>query len=149
MDTSTKPVGEKSAQSASPLPQWLAWKGAGDVLVIDDDESVRTVLMRTLQKIGFTVTLAGDGSEALERFSADPSRYRLVLLDYKLPGMDSKSVLSEMRTNKPALPVILMSGYCREEAAGPTPPGSTPCEFLHKPFTMDVLASKVRHAVGS
>lgn len=105
--------------------------------------------MRTLQKIGFTVTLAGDGSEALERFSANPSRYRLVLLDYKLPGMDSTSILSEMRTNKPALPVILMSGYCREEATGPAPAGSKPCEFLHKPFTMDVLATKVRHAVGA
>jgi DNA-binding response OmpR family regulator len=148
MDTSTSPVGEKSDKPVAPLPQWLAWKGAGDVLVIDDDESVRTVLMRTLSKIGFTVTLAGDGTEALERFSADPGRYRLVLLDYKLPGMDSKSILSEMRTNKPALPVILMSGYCREEAAG-TGSASAACEFLHKPFTMDVLASKVRHAVGA
>jgi len=104
--------------------------------------------MRTLSKIGFTVTLAGDGNEALERFSADPGRYRLVLLDYKLPGIDSKSILSEMRTNKPALPVILMSGYCREDAAG-TGTGSATCDFLHKPFTMDTLASKVRLAVGA
>jgi DNA-binding response OmpR family regulator len=146
MDPSTHPVAEHAANAAA-IPAWLAWRGSGDVLVVDDDESVRTVLLRTLTKIGFTVSLAGDGAAALDIFSADPTRYLLVLLDYKLPGMDSKSILAELRTNKPRLPVILMSGYCREDASSHSD-GMAECEFLHKPFTMDALASKVRVAVG-
>jgi DNA-binding NtrC family response regulator len=130
------------------VPSWLEWKGSGGVLVVDDDEAVRLVLMRTLTKIGFSVTVAADGSEAVAHMEADPSRYRLVLLDYKLPGMDSSAVFHEIRVRRVDLPVILMSGYCREDAADRSS-GMNFADFLHKPFTIDVLASKVRQALGA
>jgi two-component system, cell cycle sensor histidine kinase and response regulator CckA len=130
------------------VPSWLEWKGSGGVLVVDDDEAVRLVLMRSLTKIGFTVTVAADGPEAVAHMEADPSRYRLVLLDFKLPGMDSSVVFHEIRSRRVDLPVILMSGYCREDAADRSS-GMDFADFLNKPFTIDVLASKVRHALGA
>jgi CheY-like chemotaxis protein len=132
----------------APVPAWLEWKGSGSVLVIDDDEAVRMVLLRTLTKIGFSVTLAADGTEAVAQIAADPTRYRLALLDYKLPGMDSRTVFSEIRSRRPDIPVILMSGYTREDAAGRA--GSMDfADFLNKPFTVEVLATKVRLALGA
>jgi two-component system cell cycle sensor histidine kinase/response regulator CckA len=145
MDYPTQHVAELPSTTGSVRP-WLEWKGSGGVLVIDDDESVRTVLQRTLARIGFTVSLAADGKEALELFNADPSRYRVVLLDYKLPGMDANAILAGLRARRPAIPVIVMSGYTREDA-GEAGAMST-CDFLHKPFTMALLAAKVRKALG-
>ena len=130
------------------VPSWLEWKGTGGVLVVDDDEAVRLVLTRTLTKIGFSVTAAADGREAVAHMAEDPGRYRLVLLDYKLPGMDSGAVFAEIRRRRNDLPVILMSGYCQEDAAHRSG-GMDFANFLHKPFTIDVLASKVRQALGA
>jgi len=132
----------------TPAPSWLEWKGSGSVLVIDDDEAVRLVLLRTLMKIGFSVSVAGDGSEAVALFEADPTSFRLALLDYKLPGMLSRDVFAHMRSKRPDLPVILMSGYSREDAADKLA-GHDYADFLHKPFTVDVLATKVRQALGA
>lgn len=133
---------------AAPAPAWLEWKGSGSVLVIDDDEAVRLVLLRTLMKIGFSVSVAADGSEAVALFAADPQSFRLALLDYKLPGMQSQDVFAHLRSRRPDLPVILMSGYSREDAADKSA-GLDYADFLHKPFTVDVLATKVRHALGA
>ncbi|HZZ19098.1 MAG TPA: response regulator [Opitutaceae bacterium] len=133
---------------AAAVPTWLEWKGSGCVLVIDDDEAVRLVLLRTLTKIGFSVTLAADGTEAVAHMEADPTRYNLALLDYKLPGMDSGTVFCQIRSKRPDIPVILMSGYSREDAADRSS-GMDFADFLHKPFTVDVLATKVRTALGA
>jgi two-component system cell cycle sensor histidine kinase/response regulator CckA len=130
------------------VPAWLEWKGSGGILVVDDDDAVRMVLVRALSKIGFTVSAAAEGTQALAFYDADPRRYRLVLLDFKLPGMDSKAVLAGIRAKRPELPVILMSGYCRQDAAERSS-GMPVSDFLHKPFTVDSLASKVRGALGA
>ena len=100
------------------------------------------------KRIGFSVTAAADGAEAVAHMEADPNRYRLVLLDFKLPGMPSSAVFAEIRNRRVDLPVILMSGYCREDAADRST-GMDFADFLHKPFTIDVLASKVRQALGA
>jgi CheY-like chemotaxis protein len=131
---------------AAPVPAWLEWKSTGGVLVVDDDEAVRLVLLRTLTKLGFSVNVAANGTEAVALMEDDPARYRLVLLDYKLPGMDSGAVFTEIRAKRPDLPIILMSGYCREDAIDHSG-GRDFADFLHKPFTVDVLASKVRLAL--
>lgn len=147
MEPSTLPVADRPAL-APAAPAWLEWKGSGGVLVVDDDEAVRMVLVRALSKIGFTVSAAADGTQALSFYCADPGRYRLVLLDFKLSGMDSKTVLAEIRARRTDLPVVLMSGYCRQDAAERAS-GMEVTDFLHKPFTVDILASKVRAALGA
>jgi two-component system cell cycle sensor histidine kinase/response regulator CckA len=146
MNSSTNALADHSVKAVS-VPRWLEWRGVGDVLVIDDDDAVRTVLVRTLAKIGFTVSPAADGEEAVALFNSDPRRYSLVLLDFKLPGMDSMTVFSHLRAARADVPVILMSGYGKQEALENST-GLDFAEFLSKPFTVDTLATTVRTAVG-
>jgi DNA-binding NtrC family response regulator len=118
------------------------------VLVIDDDDAIRAVLARALTKLGFTTAVAPEGESALSIFGADPERFSLVLLDYKLPGMDSKDVFHAIHQRRGELPVVLMSGYHKEEAVKNSS-GMELAGFIHKPFTMDVLANELRSVLSS
>ena len=131
-----------------PAQAWHEWRGSGHILVVDDDEAVRTVLMRTLMRAGLTVSVAGNGHDALAAFAVETGKFSLVLLDFKLPGMDSKTLFRELRAVRPEIPVILMSGYGQEEAMENSSVNDF-AEFLHKPFTMGVLTAKVRAALGA
>jgi two-component system cell cycle sensor histidine kinase/response regulator CckA len=115
-------------------------RASARVLVVDDDEAVGLVLSRTLTKLGYTSDLAPDGQRALDLFNLHPEWYSLVLLDYKLPGMDSRTVFRGLRRRRPDVPVILMSGYSREDALANSA-GMDLAGFLHKPFTRESLAS--------
>jgi two-component system cell cycle sensor histidine kinase/response regulator CckA len=118
----------------------------GHVLVVDDDVAVGMVLSRAVIRFGYNVSVAVDGPKALAIFSLDPSRYVLALLDYKLPGMCSGDVHRELRALRPDLPVVLMSGYNREEAIEKSA-GIELAGFLHKPFNMETLASALSFAL--
>jgi CheY-like chemotaxis protein len=70
-------------------------------LVVDDDEPIRAMLGRIVEHQGFTVDMARDGAEAIERLSHDG--YNVVLLDLMMPRVDGYGVLSWMRAEKPDL----------------------------------------------
>ena len=118
------------------------------MLVIEDDAAISLVLSRALARLGFTATLAANGFEALSQFRADPGQYAVALLDFKLPGMTSEDVLREIRAQRPDLPVILTSGYDKDEAMNRSV-GMEVTSFLHKPFTMDSLAAELRFVLGN
>jgi CheY-like chemotaxis protein len=122
-------------------------RASARVLVVDDDDAVGLVLSRTLTRLGYSSDLAADGPAAVALFSAHPEQYSLVLLDFKLPGMDSGTVFRKLRAGRPDVPVILMSGYNREEALGKSA-GMDLAGFLHKPFTRETLAAALG-SVGS
>jgi CheY-like chemotaxis protein len=126
--------------AASTVPGPSGPRAAGRVLVVDDDDAVRLVLSRALARLGYKADMAADGPQAISIFSADPAQYSLVLLDFKLPGMDSGAVYSGLRGHRPDLPMVLMSGYNKEEALSNSA-GMELAGFLHKPFTIDTLKS--------
>ena len=134
-----------TASSAACL---LERRGAGCVLVVEDDAAIRIVLSRALARLGFTATLAANGFEALSQFRTDPGQYAVALLDFKLPGMTSEDVLREIRAQRPDLPVILTSGYDKDEAMNRSV-GMEVTSLLHKPFTMDSLAAELRFVLGN
>jgi DNA-binding response OmpR family regulator len=118
---------------------------AARVLVIDDDLAVGLVLSRAMARLGFKSEFGADGPKGLALFDVDPSVYALVLLDFKLPGMDSREVYHMIRAKRPDLPVVLMSGYNRQEALDKSA-GLDFAGFLHKPFNMETLAAALRCA---
>jgi DNA-binding NtrC family response regulator len=120
---------------------------AAHVLVIDDDDAVGLVLSRAMARLGFKGDIASDGPKGVSLLERDPNAYGLVLLDYKLPGMDSGSVFKRIRAHRPDLPVVLMSGYNRQEAMDNSA-GMDFAGFLHKPFNMETLAEALRHAAA-
>ena len=74
-----------------------AWKGAGTILLVDDEESVRIMGTRMLERVGFEVLAASDGREALEIYRARPDDIALVLLDLTMPDLDGEETFRELR----------------------------------------------------
>ncbi|MFQ5583931.1 MAG: sigma-54-dependent transcriptional regulator, partial [Calditrichia bacterium] len=79
------------------------------ILVVDDDENLRTGMMTILEEEGFRVDGARNGREGIERL--DHAVYDLILTDYKMNEIDGMRLLKHLKTNFPALKVIMITGY--------------------------------------
>src|SRR5688572_21058336 len=111
----------------------VGYRGTGTILVIDDEEVVRSVTTRILQSVGFQVIAAADGLDGLSRFRNHQNEVAAVLLDLTMPGLDGEAVFRELRELRADLPVLLMSGYNEQEAIARFA-GNGPAGFLQKPF---------------
>ncbi|HEY2013325.1 MAG TPA: PAS domain S-box protein [Bryobacteraceae bacterium] len=121
-------------------------RGYGSVLVVDDEELVRNLARFTLERYGYTVELACDGRSAVEAFSSHPGDFAAVLLDLTMPVMNGEETLRRMRAIRPAVPVVLSSGFSEVEAAERFRDSGV-SGFLQKPYTPTALARKVKQAV--
>jgi two-component system response regulator PilR (NtrC family) len=79
------------------------------ILVIDDDERVRSVLVRTLEDEGYVVDTAVDGRQAIQKSNAN--FYNLALIDIRLPDMEGTRLLTEMKETTPKMVKIIVTGY--------------------------------------
>ncbi|MFN4016110.1 MAG: PAS domain S-box protein [Reyranella sp.] len=121
--------------------------GTERILVVEDEASVRVLVVSQLEKLGYRVTEAGNGSEALAMLRRDPDAIDLLLTDVVMPGPVSGDILADEATRlRPGLPVVLMSGYPEGTiaATGQSPPGQI---LLSKPFRKAELARVVRTAL--
>ena len=107
-------------------------------LVVDDDPDVCRLTARMLDEAGFAVKLATSGSEALGKL---PDSVDVIVLDVRMPGMSGLEVASEARRLGTTAPVLFVSGFPEDPAAGP---GHLRHDFLSKPFTPDQLVGAVR-----
>jgi CheY-like chemotaxis protein len=118
----------------------------GTILVVDDEDGVRTLAALLLQQLGFEVVQAADGPQGLEQFRRHAA-VRLVLLDLTMPHWNGEETLRELRKESADVPVILMSGYSerelRQRFAGKGVAG-----FLQKPFTRQDLIDRVNAALA-
>jgi two-component system cell cycle sensor histidine kinase/response regulator CckA len=117
------------------------------VLVVDDEPLIRWFAARVLREEGFGILEATDGAEALELIHAGIADVDLVLSDIVMPRMNGVQLLQSLWTLRPALPVILMSGYGTAQLAelGIT----SPCGVLAKPFSTEALVAEVRRCIRS
>ncbi|MBI4552208.1 MAG: sigma-54-dependent Fis family transcriptional regulator [Candidatus Latescibacteria bacterium] len=114
-----------------------------NLLVVDDDEMFRTVISKELRKMGFDVTAAADGEEALTRI--DGGGLHVVLLDIKMPGMDGLAVLQTVRERAPATEVVMLTGHGTvENAIAAMKSGAY--DYLTKPCELDQVEVTVRKA---
>ncbi|MDA3959792.1 MAG: response regulator [Planctomycetota bacterium] len=129
--------------SANPAAQW---RGSGHILVVDDDDAVRSSTDGLVTSLGFTVTSAPGGGEAIARIEAGES-YDLIMLDLIMPSPNGEETFHRLRELSPDTPVILMSGYAdgqdvnRLIKAGAQGP-------LAKPFTRVDLATALYQVLG-
>ena len=117
------------------------------VLVIDDDEEVRSTIKRVLEHYGYDVTTAQDGETGLSLFSEHVDNTRLVLIDLTMPGIGGVEVFRRLRHIKRSVPAILMSGYNEQDATQQFV-GKGLAGFLHKPFLIDDLMGKIEEVLG-
>lgn len=132
------------ARSQPPGPAELA---PLRVLAIEDEAMVRRILHRVLERDGHHVTLAEDGLDGVEQFTASPDAFDVVILDMTMPRMSGEQVLVELKKTRPDIQVIVSSGYAAEDATGRFDPG-TIAGFLQKPWRpadlSAILATVVR-----
>lgn len=118
-------------------------QGAGTVLIADDDPAVRSLAASVLREAGYTVELAEDGIQAVERLRELGQDVSLVLLDLTMPKLAGAEAALELRRLQPDIPIVAMSGYGDTEVMERFS-GSRIDDFLPKPFRPDQLAAKVR-----
>lgn len=119
---------------------------AGDgstILVVDDSDSVAKFTQTTLERLGYKVVLADNGSTALSILESNDHSVDLVLLDLFMPGLSGAETADLISQRYPALPVRFMSGYDESVAKEEVPEGLRN-GFLQKPFTPDQLVREIR-----
>jgi two-component system, cell cycle sensor histidine kinase and response regulator CckA len=115
---------------------------AGTILVADDDETIRSLARRTLERVGLQVLTARDGREAVEMYRLHAERIRLVLLDMTMPHMSGEEVFREIRRIRSDCRVILSSGYNESDATSRFS-GKGLAGFIQKPYRQADLIAKV------
>lgn len=134
---------------AAPVPSAVKPNsGQETVLLVEDDDGVRDLLARILRDRGYTVMVACHGDDALSIFEKLGPKVDLLLTDLVMPGMGGMDLIKRLRSARPDLKVLCMSGYTEDVLvdSGSLSPGMP---FLRKPLRPETLAAGVREALDS
>jgi CheY-like chemotaxis protein len=135
------PAAEKASESPAVAPP--AEAGTGLVLVVDDEDDVRTVVSAMLRRHGYQVQTAASGGEGLRLLRELHGRVSLVLLDMSMPDMNGEEVASAMQRQGETVPVLLSSGFSEADVDRRLAQVAF-AGFIQKPYAMQALLDKVR-----
>ena len=108
------------------------------ILLVEDEETLRNAVVQMLQKKGFDVLAASDGTAAVDQLRVHGERLTLLMLDVTLPGLPSRDVLEEARRIKPGIMVVLTSAFSQHVAESSFE-GLHIDSFIQKPFRLALL----------
>ena len=122
-------------------------QGSETVLVVEDQDEVRALIVAMLERYGLHALPASRGGEALAIAERHPGTIHLLLTDVVMPQMTGKELAARMKALRPGIRVLFMSGYTDEVLAGEDMlvPGAG---YIQKPFSPAALAQKVREVLG-
>jgi CheY-like chemotaxis protein len=120
--------------------------GSECILLVEDEEMVRTLASRILSRHGYRVVTASCGEEALGLCGDEAPDFQLLLTDVVMPGMDGQELWNRLSALRPGLKVLFMSGYTDEHIARHGVIDESTC-FIEKPFTPEGLLAGVRAAL--
>ena len=135
-----------TVSSRTPVPAGWTTTVRRTALVADDEPAILGLVGFALKGLGFALEKAVGGTEAIALFLEDPHRFDVAVIDLIMPGDDGREVLKVIRSHRPEMPVILMSGYT-EHQLGDLEFGDT-LTFLHKPFRAIDLTGAVRRSLN-
>ena len=118
--------------------------GAGRILLVEDEDAVRTFSSRALRNKGYEVLEADSGEAALELMTNDAGTIDLLITDVIMPNMDGPTLIGHVREEHPEMKVICISGYAEDRFRGRLDEGDHTVHFLAKPFSLKQLAAKVK-----
>ncbi len=139
-------AGSALASMAAP-PMSPPRKAQGTILLVEDDPHVRAAVGRQLRSRGFDVLEASDGTEAIACADNATATIDLLLTDVVMPGADGPTVATHVRTHRPSMRVLYMSGHTEHPAMRVSALDKR-ASFLQKPFNADRLAAAVRAALN-
>ena len=137
----------QGTKPAGPAPVVPAQRtGRARVLVVDDEESIRDLLTKTLALAEYDVETAADGSAALGLLRA--SEYDLLIADLSMPGMDGLTLIRQVRRVHAELPIIIITGFSSESSAIEAVNLGV-ASYLLKPFGVPDVLAAARKALGA
>lgn len=143
--------GEEGAEAAASKEQKKErhrdLTGAGRVLLVEDEDAVRSFAIEALKRQGYEVLQASSGAEALELMREADRPIDIVVSDVIMPEMDGPSMYKQLLETNPGLKIIFMSGYPDDAFKNTLDPDAT-FAFLQKPFSLAALAAKVKEELG-
>jgi two-component system cell cycle sensor histidine kinase/response regulator CckA len=120
--------------------------GQGTILLVEEEEGLRSLNARGLRSRGYSVIEASNGLEAMEALEEKNGAVDLVVSDVVMPEMDGPTLLKNMRERNPDLKIIFVSGYA-EDAFEKSLPENQQFAFLPKPFTLSQLVAAVKETM--
>ena len=122
--------------------------GSGAILLVEDEDSVRTFTKKALELSGYNITEAYDGVSALKYVNEEKNNYDLVITDVMMPEMDGPTLASEIKKNNPQQKILFISGYT-ENHENLNSIEEKEVYFLNKPFTLEELNLTVKKVIQS
>ena len=138
------PVFQKSKSTKPVVRQnQLSLKGVEKILLVEDDEHVRTFTMTALKSLGYEVNCASNGLQALRQIKNGNNKIDLVITDSVMPKMGGKKLVKNITQFDPSIKILFISGYTDNEIVekGELIDG---INFLQKPFSIVSLGEKIR-----
>lgn len=141
-----KAEGPVSPKHMEPEIRRSSLKGAGTILVVDDDQAVRNMIQRILRQYGYSMLEADSCEEALKFAQTHKGKLHLLLTDVVLPDINGIELSRRMISLRPNTKILLISGYLDRDFGNFNLDENIP--FLHKPFTPETLARAVRETLN-
>lgn len=143
------PIGRRAAKKGALAQHGdgVDWKGEGGILLVDDEPTIRSLGRRMLERMGFSVIEANDGSEAIALFKLHHASIRCVLLDLTMPEVTGKEVFNGIRLIDSAAKIVLCSGYMEQNMVGKFAEWKI-SGFLQKPYKYEALATLLRKVLN-
>jgi CheY-like chemotaxis protein len=133
------PKNENQIFPPPPETARMIWsKGSGSILVIDDEEIVRTTTRELLEALGYQVLLAASGDEGIQLFKNNRETIKAILLDMAMPKKSGKEVFIELKQIDENIKVVLSSGFRHDRRVEETMALGVQ-EFIQKPYSMEQL----------
>ena len=144
------PIAGSGEISILPSPRHVVHEARGveRVLVVEDDEALRSLARRILERRGYHVRTASNGAEALSLLSDPAERIDLLLADVVMPGMSGRELAELAQARRPSLRILYTSGYT-DDAILRHGVRTAAMRLLPKPFSPDALALAVRDALDA
>ena len=121
-------------------------KGTEKILLVEDEDTVRSLTETILQRSGYEVVSASNAEQALSLSTTEMEQVRILLTDVIMPGMNGRALAKSLQEDIPDLKVLFLSGYAAD-ITGSELSGDQPGEFLQKPFSRIDLLRKLRQLI--
>lgn len=136
----------RAARSAASTPPVAEAKATRTIVLVDDEDDVRSVMKSMLCQRGYRVLDAPSGADAIQLLAGHAGSVDMLVTDVLMPGMSGRELYEHLSRRHPGLKVLYVSGYADDAFAHEQEWGNT---FLSKPFTLETLAQRVRDALAS
>ncbi|HWN22555.1 MAG TPA: PAS domain S-box protein [Gaiellaceae bacterium] len=136
---------EPAAAAATVAPVAETQTGTETILLVEDEDVVRALTQRVLERCGYTVLSCANGADAVELATGHAEPIHLLLTDVVMPGLRGHEVAEQVVSSRPGIKVLYMSGYADEALLGAAAIAGP--ALIEKPFAVDTLARRVREAL--